>query len=90
MKKNNKYQEALEELFDWAIDNVTEHHDLEETYLDEEKKSIQKLIDKEKYIELGMELHKQISKPCYSSEDEEMIYLDLRKYYENWLAKYED
>lgn len=90
MKKNNKYQEALDELFDWAIDNVTEHHDLEETYLDEEKKSLQELIEKGMYIELGMEAHKQFLKLSYSSEDNEMFYLDLKKYYDKWLEKYED
>ena len=42
----SKYQRALDELFDWAIDNVKEHHDLEKTYLDEEKKSLQELVDK--------------------------------------------
>lgn len=90
MKKINKYQEALDELIKIIalLKNTFSIHKFEE--LINKLKALQELVDKELYIELGMELHKQISKPCYSSEDEEMIYLDLRKYYENWLAKYED
>lgn len=90
MKKINKCQYALDGLVNVKENFVWHEGKFIQIKNIENAKIIQDLVDKEMYIELGMELHKQISKPCYSSEDEEMIYLDLRRYYENWLAKYED
>lgn len=86
MKKNNKYQEALNsissKIFAYMPSYVTSE--------DKNIQTIQELVDKEKYIELGKITEELISKPCYSSEDEESIYLELKKKYDSWLEKYED